>query len=236
MGQLTQVFSPRDNSGAPAFKALSIKSPDSFDVTKGHTLRGFIQSYQLIFHNYPENFFSDRNKALYSTSFPTGRAGKLIEPYISNISNEDPSCLLKNCKLIKTHFFNLFVDPNEVMKAERELDNLRMKERGHVSLYIAYLRRLISIIGNWGERAYVHVYGRGLESRPLDKLASHPGNFDTLQELIGITLELDTRYHERQKENGSHQENKPPFTGPNSFRPVLRFIFQEGEEFSSLKG
>ncbi|MBW0577470.1 hypothetical protein O181_117185 [Austropuccinia psidii MF-1] len=34
-----------------------------------------------------------------------------------------------------------------------------------------------------------------------------------------ITLELDTRYHERQKEKGSHQEKKPPVTGSKSSRP-----------------
>ncbi|MBW0496869.1 hypothetical protein O181_036584 [Austropuccinia psidii MF-1] len=36
---------------------------------------------------------------------------------------------------------------------------------------------------------------------------------------MDITLELDTRYHERQKEKGSHQEKKPPVTGSNSSRP-----------------
>ncbi|MBW0497609.1 hypothetical protein O181_037324 [Austropuccinia psidii MF-1] len=44
-------------------------------------------------------------------------------------------------------------DPNEVRKAEQELDNLRMKESGHVSLYIAEFRILMSGIGDWGERA-----------------------------------------------------------------------------------
>ncbi|MBW0465613.1 hypothetical protein O181_005328 [Austropuccinia psidii MF-1] len=33
-----------------------------------------------------------------------------------------------------------------------------------------------------------------------------------------ITLELHTRYNERQKEKGIHQEKKPPVTGSNSFR------------------
>ncbi|MBW0546469.1 hypothetical protein O181_086184 [Austropuccinia psidii MF-1] len=61
---------------------------------------------------------------------------------------------------------------------------------------------------------------RGLESRRLDQLASYPGNFDTLQELMNITLKLDTRYHERQKEKGSHQEENPPVTGSNSSRPL----------------
>ncbi|MBW0469741.1 hypothetical protein O181_009456 [Austropuccinia psidii MF-1] len=65
MGQLSQAASPRDNSKAPYFNTPSMKAPDPFDGTHAHELRGFIQSFQLIFHNYPENFFSDRNKVLY---------------------------------------------------------------------------------------------------------------------------------------------------------------------------
>ncbi|MBW0505030.1 hypothetical protein O181_044745 [Austropuccinia psidii MF-1] len=126
-----------------------MKAHDSFDGTQAHKLRGFIQSSQLIFHNDTPNFFSDRKKVLYSTSFLTGRAGKLIEPYLSNISNEDPSYLLNNWQLFETQLFTLFGDPNEVGKAEQELDNLRMKESGHVSLYFAYFRCLISTIEDW---------------------------------------------------------------------------------------
>ncbi|MBW0577822.1 hypothetical protein O181_117537 [Austropuccinia psidii MF-1] len=44
MGQLTQEVSPRDNSKAPAFKTPSMKTPNSFDGTQAHKLRGFIQS------------------------------------------------------------------------------------------------------------------------------------------------------------------------------------------------
>ncbi|MBW0567704.1 hypothetical protein O181_107419 [Austropuccinia psidii MF-1] len=65
MGQLTQAVTPRDNSKAPAFKTPSMKAPDSFDGTQAHELRGFIQCCQLIFHNDPENFFSDWKKVLY---------------------------------------------------------------------------------------------------------------------------------------------------------------------------
>ncbi|MBW0498824.1 hypothetical protein O181_038539 [Austropuccinia psidii MF-1] len=77
----------------------------------------------------------------------------------------------------------------------------------------------MSRIGDWGERAYINVYGRGLASRPLDQLASYAGNFDTLQELMDITLELDSKYHERQKEKDSYPERKPPVTGSNPSRP-----------------
>ncbi|MBW0569956.1 hypothetical protein O181_109671 [Austropuccinia psidii MF-1] len=219
MGQLSQEAAPRDDSKAPAFKTPSMKAPDPFDGTQAHKLRGFIQSFQLIFHNDPENFFSDRKKVLYSTSFLTGRARKWIEPYLSNISNEDPSYLVNHWQLFETQLFTLFGDPNEFRKSEQELDNLRMKGSGHVSLYIADFRSLMSRIGDWGESSYIHVYRRGLASKPLDQLPSYPGNFDTLQELMDITLELDTKCHERQKEKGSHQEKKPPVTGSNSSRP-----------------
>ncbi|MBW0533540.1 hypothetical protein O181_073255 [Austropuccinia psidii MF-1] len=94
-----------------------------------------------------------------------------------------------------------------------------MEESGHVSLYNANFRSLISRIGDWGGRAYIHAYRRGLASRLLDQLAFYPGNFDTLQELMDITLKLDTRYHERQKEKGSHHKKKPPVTGSNPPRP-----------------
>ncbi|MBW0467669.1 hypothetical protein O181_007384 [Austropuccinia psidii MF-1] len=94
-----------------------------------------------------------------------------------------------------------------------------MMESGNVSFYIADFRRLISSIGDWGEREYIHVYRRGLASRLLDQLASHPGTFDIIQELIDITLELDTKYHEKKKEKGGNKENNPPVTGSNSSRP-----------------
>ncbi|MBW0592223.1 hypothetical protein O181_131938 [Austropuccinia psidii MF-1] len=94
-----------------------------------------------------------------------------------------------------------------------------MKESGHVSLYIADFRSLMSRIGDWGERAYINVYRRGLASRLLDQFASDPGNLDTLQELMDIKLELDTRYQERKKKKGCNQEKKPPVTGANPSRP-----------------
>ncbi|MBW0581316.1 hypothetical protein O181_121031, partial [Austropuccinia psidii MF-1] len=179
---------PRDNSKASAFKTPSMKAPDSFDGTQAHKLRGFIQSFQLIFHNDPAKFFSDRKKVLYSTSFLTGRSGKWIEPYLSSISNEDPSYLLNNWKVFETQLFTLFGDPNEVRNAEQELYNLRMKESGHVSL------------------------------------------------TYGVTLELDTGYHERQKENGGNPEKNPPATRSNQYRPPQNSSSKRPHQKKNKKG
>ncbi|MBW0477438.1 hypothetical protein O181_017153 [Austropuccinia psidii MF-1] len=53
----------------------------------------------------------------------------------------------------------------------------------------------------------------------LDQLTSHPGIFDTLKDLMDITLELDTMYHERQKEKGGNEEKKPPAILSTPSRP-----------------
>ncbi|MBW0531099.1 hypothetical protein O181_070814 [Austropuccinia psidii MF-1] len=94
-----------------------------------------------------------------------------------------------------------------------------MKEGGHVSLYISDFRSLLSRIGDWGERALIYHFRRGLGSRILDQLASHPSNIDSLQDLMDINLELNTRYHERQKEKNHHQEKKTEASKSNSSHP-----------------
>ncbi|MBW0575194.1 hypothetical protein O181_114909 [Austropuccinia psidii MF-1] len=202
MQQMTQIManiqaaSSSDSSRPQAFKTPSMKAPACFDGTQPFKVRSFIQSCQLIFHNDPENFSQDRKKVLYATSFLIGRAAKWIEPYLSNLTNQD-----------------------SIRKAEAELDSLRMKEGGHVSLYIANFRSLVSIIGDWGERALIHHFRKGLPSRILDQLASHPSRIDSLQDLIDVTLELDTRYQERQNEKSHHQEKKPEASKLHSSHP-----------------
>ncbi|MBW0556246.1 hypothetical protein O181_095961 [Austropuccinia psidii MF-1] len=198
-----------DTSRPPAFKTPSMKAPEFFDGTQPFKVRSLIQSFQLMFHNYPENFSQDSKKVLYSTSFLIGRATKWIEPYLSNLTNQDPRYLLSSWTLFESQLLTLFGDPNEVRKAEEELYSIRMEEGRHVSLYIAEFRVLVSGIGNWGERSLIHHFRKGLTSRILDQLASHPSRIDSLQDLMDVTLELDTRYHERQKEKSHHQEKKP---------------------------
>ncbi|MBW0517697.1 hypothetical protein O181_057412 [Austropuccinia psidii MF-1] len=127
---------------------------------------------------------------------------------------------------INGNYLNLNSSPylgtqKKVRKAEAELDSLRMKEGGHVSSYIADFRSHVSRIGDWGERALSHHLRKGLLSRILDQLASHPARIDSLQNLIDITLELDTRYHESQNEKSHHQEKKPEASKSNPSHPQI---------------
>ncbi|MBW0593683.1 hypothetical protein O181_133398 [Austropuccinia psidii MF-1] len=126
MQQMTQIVanlqaaSSYEASRPPSFKNPSMKAPEHFDGTQPFKVRSFIQSCKYIFHNYQVNFSEYRKKVLYATSFLIGWAAKWIEPYISNLTNQDPEYLLNNWALFESRFFNLFGDPNEVRKAEAE--------------------------------------------------------------------------------------------------------------------
>ncbi|MBW0570847.1 hypothetical protein O181_110562 [Austropuccinia psidii MF-1] len=120
MQQTTQIMAnlqaaaSSEVSRPPAFKTLSMKAPECFDGTQPFKVRSFIQSFQLIFHNYLANFSQDRKQVLCSTSFLIGRAAKKIEPYLSNINNQDSRYLFNSWPLFESQPFTLFGDPNEV--------------------------------------------------------------------------------------------------------------------------
>ncbi|MBW0497680.1 hypothetical protein O181_037395 [Austropuccinia psidii MF-1] len=73
--------------------------------------------------------------------------------------------------------------------------------------------------GDWGERALIHHFIKGLPSKILDQLDSHPSRIDSMQDLMDITLKLDTRHPERQNEKSHHQEKKPEASKSNSSHP-----------------
>ncbi|MBW0481496.1 hypothetical protein O181_021211 [Austropuccinia psidii MF-1] len=99
MQQMTQIManiqtsSSSEASRPPAFKNTSKKEPECFDGTQPFKIRSSIQSCQLIFHNEPSSFSQDRNKVLYATSYLIGRDVKWIEPYLPNLTNQDPNYL-----------------------------------------------------------------------------------------------------------------------------------------------
>ncbi|MBW0515626.1 hypothetical protein O181_055341 [Austropuccinia psidii MF-1] len=115
MQQMTHIManvpaaSLSDSSRKPDLKNPSMNSPECFDGTQPFKVRSFIQSFQLIFHNDLANFSQDRKKVLYATSFLIGRAANFIEPYLSNLTNQDPNYPLNSWKLLGSQLFTIFV-------------------------------------------------------------------------------------------------------------------------------
>ncbi|MBW0583056.1 hypothetical protein O181_122771 [Austropuccinia psidii MF-1] len=54
----------------------------------------------------------------------------------------------------------------------------------------------------------MHHCRKRLASRILNQLACNPSKIYSLQDLMDVTLKLDTRYHERQKEKNNFQDEK----------------------------
>ncbi|MBW0593671.1 hypothetical protein O181_133386, partial [Austropuccinia psidii MF-1] len=100
-----QASSSSEASKPPAFNTPSMKAPECFDGTQLFKVRSCIQSCQLIFHNYQQYFSQDRQKVLYAPSFLIGRAAKWIEPYLSNIANQDSNYLLSSWNLLESELF-----------------------------------------------------------------------------------------------------------------------------------
>ena len=95
----------------------------------------------------------------------------------------------------EAQLYTLFGDPHEARKVESDLDNLHMKDMVQASSYITEFCSLMARIGDWGERAYMHHFRKGLPSRILDQIAVYPSPIDDLQKLMDVTLDLDVRHH-----------------------------------------
>ncbi|MBW0502375.1 hypothetical protein O181_042090 [Austropuccinia psidii MF-1] len=50
-------------------------------------------------------------------------------------------------------------------------------------------------------------------------MASHPSRIDSPKDLMDVTLEVYTRYHEMKKEKSHHQEKKPEDSNSSSSHP-----------------
>ncbi|MBW0591494.1 hypothetical protein O181_131209 [Austropuccinia psidii MF-1] len=112
MQQMTQIMAnvqetqSHEGSIPPDFKTQSMKAPDCFDRTQAFKVTRFIQSCQLIFHNYQ----------------------------LSNITNQDPVSLPNSWELCEYQPLALCGDPNEFRKTEAELDSVLIKEGGALSI------------------------------------------------------------------------------------------------------
>ena len=211
----------------PAFRTPSMRAPDNFDGTNPSKLRGYIQSCNLIFHNDLRSFPNDRRKVIYAAGYLSGKCSKWIEPYLSQLGNEDPNFLLNNWEIYESQLFSLYGDRNETRNAELELDELTMKENGYASTYITEFRALMGRIEGWGECALMFKFRKGLPPRLLDAMSTHFDNVNSLLELINLTLKFDTRYHKQQKEKRRepsvpHSKPAEPRTERGKFVPNPR--------------
>ncbi|MBW0489809.1 hypothetical protein O181_029524 [Austropuccinia psidii MF-1] len=100
---------------------------------------------------------------------------------------------------------------------------------------------------DWGERAYIHVYRRGLASRFLDQLASHPGNWKNVLITYYSSYEDSSGIKSSTSNDFSHAFNRvalvgelktpslPPSVHIPSIKPSQSLIPSRDEVFKEIK-
>ena len=71
-----------------------------------------------------------------------------------------------------------------------------MKEDKTVASYVATFRTYQYHVKDFGERALVHFFKKGLASQIKDEFVHYLGSLDTLDELLNLSLQIDKRWHE----------------------------------------
>ncbi|MBW0507313.1 hypothetical protein O181_047028 [Austropuccinia psidii MF-1] len=205
MQQMTRIManlqadSSSDSSRPPAFKRPSMKEPDALMGLSPSKLEAL---FSLV------NLFSIMSR---KTSLKTER--RAFMPLHFSLEG------LQNV-------FSL-IFPSSPIKIQIIFSSLGNYLNPNSSPYLdTQMKSLVSEIWAWGERALIHHFRKGFPSSILDQLASHTSIIDSLQDLMDVALELDTRYHERQTEKSHHQERKPEAS------KFFKLRSKEGEEFS----
>lgn len=192
----TVVDLKEDKDTASPGKGPDARSPDKFDGVSPSKLRPFLAQCRLVFLNHSKRFKTDRAKVLYAGSYLTGVAADWFEPFTRDAGEE--ALVLDDWTLFTERIEQVFGDSNAIATAEHRLDTLRMRENDQISSYITRFRTNAAEL-HWDDAPLRYAFRKGLADRILDELARRDDPED-LSNLIEVSLKIDNRYWERQRE------------------------------------
>jgi hypothetical protein len=180
-------------------QAVKAKDPKPYDGVDNRLAKEFLTSCRIVFLAHPDQFQSDMAKILYAGSFLTGTARTWFEPIVED-DGWEPNILREDWTLFTEKFSQIFSDPAEQDTAEQQLFDLRMRDDQHISEYMTKFSRLVSKLG-WSEDSVLKAqFRRGLAPRLKDKMASKGKQPDNYEEMVEVSLSLDTAYWRREEE------------------------------------
>ena len=197
-------------------KGPEARVPDKYDGTRADKLRPFLSGLNIVFLNHDKRFATDRAKVLFAGSFLSGVAADWFEPIINESSKE--ALMLDNYDLFKDRITKVFGDPNAEATAEHNLRLLVMKDSEAIANYITRFRTESARL-KWDDAALKYHFRTGLADRILDDLARMTDQPDTLSELMEMSLSIDNRHWERNREKSFRRPNamrEPTKTSPGS--------------------
>ena len=181
-------------------KGPETRAPDRFDGANPSKLRPFLTQCRLVFLNHTKRFATDRSKVLYAGSYLSGVAADWFEPFTQEDAKE--AIVLDDWQLFQERIERIFGDSNAVATAEHNLDTLYMRDNQKINDYITRFRTYSAKL-EWDDNPLKYAFRKGLANRILDELA-RVDTPDTLSDLIELSLKIDNRHWERERERKLH--------------------------------
>lgn len=201
--QLAAQVAEQQQAGRNNAPEPKVAPPEYFSGQR-NKLKNFITQTTLVVSSQPRRYQTERAKVLYAGSYLRDTAFQWFQPHLIS---ENPPAFMDHFNLFCQELTKLFGDPDEKGTATRQLYALR--QRGSAAAYVTDFRRLTAVLG-WDNDAMAAQFYRGLKDSVKDELA-RVGRPELLQDLIDMTIRIDTRLFERTMEKGVN--------GPLSFNP-----------------
>jgi len=213
--QLVDHF--RSQPIAMTAKPESIPDPPVFSGERKE-LRSFIAGLRLKVIGNASRFPTDQHQLIYAFGRLGGIAREQIMPYVRTGQID-----LANLEALITVLDNAFGDPNRVATAERELRELRQKNR-ELSLYLADFTRIMADL-QWDELAKRSTFENGLSEELKDALVlcNPPVDFN---EFVALCQRLDSALRARAAEKKgrpaiSLRTSNAPCPAPTPAQPCV---------------
>ena len=233
--QMQQVLSPlKDGSSAPTpampgppsvasdhttppGSTLRLAPPERFSGDSGNC-RSFLVQCELHFAHNPAAFVSDQAKVAFMLSHMSGRAAAWAT---AEWSRNSPIC--QSLNMFTQTLSCVFDHSSPSREASRVIMQIKRGQQ-RVTDYAIDFRTLAADSG-WNTPALIDAFMNGLQDSIKDQLAPHELPTD-LDSIIAMSIRIDNRLHERQKERirtsarpPSHMGHSPAFRHPWSSSP-----------------
>jgi hypothetical protein len=204
MAQLSRAIDKLARSGRSRDTSDSsnkVRKPDPFDGSSPRKLRAFLVQCALNFQSRPKTFSNDRAKVTFAQSYLSGMALEWFEPdLLDSATPDDPPLWMDNYLEFVAELQENFGPHDPTGDAERQIEELDMKENQRINKYVVEFNRLATQLSGWGDSALRRQYYNGLPSRIKDEVC-RVGKPSSLPELKLLSQTIDARYWERKAES-----------------------------------
>jgi hypothetical protein len=212
---------PTSTSSSDSRNEPKIPLPEKYNGDRD-SFKDFMSQLELVFFTKSGMYATDNAKIGLLGSLLTGKARKWLTPLLTN--REKHADKFATYAAFKAHLYDTFADPNAkhmaAMKIHALLQQPNPKDpQSKMSIWNYYTEfQQLAAELDWGEKALISQFYRGLCTAIKDALVFHPRP-STMSEMVQLCIELDNRQMERDAEKNAQTTSLRPYYNdrhPNS--------------------